>query len=341
MGFAVEFEQRLCAGQSVPVYVLHDSEQQLRAEVWPANGFNLLRWQTRPANDLLDWLYCAPDWESNPVPTRSGFPILFPFPNRIRGGRFTWDGREYHWPLLDSTRQNAIHGLAPRRAWEVVHTNATADHASITGKFRMSPMRSGPDWLWPGEADLFITYTLRGDCRESTVTVDCHLVNTGRVTFPFGLGFHPYFRLADSASSTVDDVTLTSPTATLWELDESLPTGRKVAAPAELNFSHGQPIGATKVDHLYGDLASLRTDPEKDLQFAGELRANSGSRVSVWYSPAFRELVLFTPVHRQAVCIEPYTCATDAVHLSDGGWIPLAPGSVWSGTVEARIRSGG
>ena len=27
---------------------------------------------------------------------------------------------------------------------------------------------------------------------------------------------------------------------------------------------------------------------------------------------SFRELVLFTPVHRNAVAIEPYTCAADA-----------------------------
>ena len=28
-------------------------------------------------------------------PTRSGFPILFPFPNRIRDGKFDWQGNTY------------------------------------------------------------------------------------------------------------------------------------------------------------------------------------------------------------------------------------------------------
>lgn len=45
--------------------------------------------------------------------------------------------------------------------------------------------------------------------------------------------------------------------------------------------------------------------------------------------PAFRELVVYTPPNRNAVCLEPYTCATDAVNLQprgiDAGWRVLEP----------------
>ena len=44
----------------------------------------------------------------------------------------------------------------------------------------------------------------------------------------------------------------------------------------------------------------------------------------------FRELVAFTPPTRASVCLEPYTCITDAVDLQpqgiDAGWRVLAPG---------------
>jgi aldose 1-epimerase len=54
-------------------------------------------------------------------------------------------------------------------------------------------------------------------------------------------------------------------------------------------------------------------------------------------SEEFRELVAFTPAHRQAVCLEPYTCITDAINLQQrgipAGLLVLAPGGRWTGVV--------
>jgi aldose 1-epimerase len=40
------------------------------------------------------------------------------------------------------------------------------------------------------------------------------------------------------------------------------------------------------------------------------------------------------------VCLEPYTCTTDAINLEqrgvDTGWRVLDPGREWSGVVELR-----
>jgi aldose 1-epimerase len=58
-------------------------------------------------------------------------------------------------------------------------------------------------------------------------------------------------------------------------------------------------------------------------------------------SPAFREMVMFTPAHREAICLEPYTCTTDAVNLQqrgiDAGWLTLEPGGQWSAVVAMAI----
>jgi aldose 1-epimerase len=52
-------------------------------------------------------------------------------------------------------------------------------------------------------------------------------------------------------------------------------------------------------------------------------------------------MVVYTPAHRQAFCIEPYTCVTDAVNLQargiETGWRVLAPGDRWTGVVELRV----
>ena len=45
--------------------------------------------------------------------------------------------------------------------------------------------------------------------------------------------------------------------------------------------------------------------------------------------------------HREAFCVEPYTCATDAVNLEargvPAGWVTLAPGATWAANVELRL----
>src|SRR5438034_969248 len=75
--------------------------------------------QVQRAGPALDLLYADPDLFHNGRPTRSGIPILFPFPNRIRDGRYSWDGKSYQLPLNDPTRLNAIHGFACRHPWRV------------------------------------------------------------------------------------------------------------------------------------------------------------------------------------------------------------------------------
>ncbi len=55
----------------------------------------------------------------------------------------------------------------------------------------------------------------------------------------------------------------------------------------------------------------------------------SGLQVMQQWGPAFREIVVYTPPGRNAVCLEPYTCATDAINLQqrgiDAGWQVLEP----------------
>ena len=62
-----------------------------------------------------------------------------------------------------------------------------------------------------------------------------------------------------------------------------------------------------------------------------------GGPLRLFCSSAFREMVVYTPPHRQAFAVEPYTCATDAIHLPDGGWQTLGPGQTWSAVVELWV----
>ena len=190
MSFAVRTRtQPGVTGLDATIYTLDDGAGG-RIEVWPALGFNCFSWQAVVAGRTLDLLYADPNLFSECKGTRSGIPILFPFPNRIRGGHFQWDGKEYQLPHTDTVHHNAIHGFACRRPWRVVDQGADANAAWLTGEFRGSTDARDCAGLWPADYEIRATYRLT----PNRLRLDCEVVNPDRVTLPFGLGYHPYYR---------------------------------------------------------------------------------------------------------------------------------------------------
>lgn len=302
------------------------------AEVWPTHGFNCLRWRVKEkAGTWDDILFAMPDWETNPVPTRSGHPVLFPFPNRLRHGRFTHAGKTYQLPLNESSGKHAIHGFTPRIPWRVVDSGTTADSAYVTGEFQISKDAPQAVGCWPADARLRLTYRLA----ESSVRVEAVVDAADGRELPFGLGYHPYFR-APGGPADVTNWALTSAAGEIWELAENLPTGKTLPATGSLDFRSGQAIGSTVLDTAYTSIAANGLAEIARLEAPG-----SSNRLVVAADPAFRELLLFTPQHRKAVAIEPYTCATDAANAADPaavGWIVLPAGRRWTGSVEYRLE---
>ena len=67
MFYHIETEERSAGGRGGTVYTLSRPDVGSLIEVWPAHGFNCLRWRAG-GHDLL---FAAPDWAANPVPTAS------------------------------------------------------------------------------------------------------------------------------------------------------------------------------------------------------------------------------------------------------------------------------
>src|SRR5262245_50216562 len=160
MGFRLSIRQQpTSSGLNGTIHIL-EGDQGDRAEVWPALGFNCFSWKTVRGGQTLDLLYADPQLFGDGRPTRSGIPTLFPFPNRIRAGRFTWDGRPFALPQNDATRKNAIHGFVCRKPWRLSHHGADDQGAFVSGEFQLS--REDPDSasLWPADFILRVTYRL-------------------------------------------------------------------------------------------------------------------------------------------------------------------------------------
>jgi aldose 1-epimerase len=333
MSFAIHSQPRdLGAGRETQVWVLDDGEGG-RAEVWPAGGFNCYRWQVVRNGRTLDLLYADPDFPGDGRPTRSGIPILFPFPNRIRDGRFTWDGKEYQLPLNDGPKKNAIHGFSTVRAWQVVGSGASDTGAWITGVFQSDDHPELCD-LWPATFALRVTYRLSA----GTLHVAAENQNPDETPLPFGLGYHPYFRVPSAAGGAPEDCSVQVPALSAWELDESLPTGRKQPPGESRDLNFPRRFTELQLDDVLTDLPGVRL--EGDLQERGRIRAGE-TTLRVLCSDSFRDMVVYTPAHRLAICIEPYTCVTDAVNLQargiEAGWQVLPPGGRWTGVVELQV----
>ena len=300
--------------------VLTNTRSGSAACLLPEVGFNLYQLRVPVGGRMVEVLDAVSQFEvSGESPSHSGIPLLFPFPNRIRGGSYDWAGREYRLEGIHQDGQgNAIHGLVIDRPWRVVHR----DESSAVGRFQLSVDAVDRRGLWPADFVIEVGYQLH----ESGVRCDVRVANPDQVPLPFGFGTHPYFRVPLATGSRPGDCLIQAPAAEQWELVGCLPTGSRRPASGRIDLREGQELEGLKLDDAFTSLAVRDRQIETVV-----MDPAAGLQVRQTFDSAFRELVVYTPPHGRSVCLEPYTCISDAIHLAergiDGGWRTLAPGS--------------
>ncbi len=306
MAFRVETKDH--AGRTV--YSLHDDETGAWASVLPSYGFNLFDLRLPLAGQVRPVLVSASDFADHPGhPAGNGTPILFPFPNRIRGGRFTFEGRSFQLPATNGP--NAIHGFAMAAAWDVLEHRAAADRAFIVGRYQISRHSPESVSLWPADALLQVVYSLSGRRLSMNITVS----NPSGTNLPYGFGIHPYFRLPFSPGGDLAQTRVILPASKYWVLKDFLPTGEILPVDARLDFREGKPQKGLKLDDVLTGLkyeekrgAARLVDSEKKAEFR------------LTFDDAIRELVVYTPPQKPDVlAVEPYTQTTDAINLQAQG----------------------
>jgi len=302
------------------------------AQVAPALGFNLFRLHSNVADRPVPILLEPPSLtELKANPSRYGHPILFPFPNRIRHGKYVWKGREYATPVNASG--HAIHGYALRSVWSVIAEEATDSFARIEAEWRLSA--DAPEHVphWPSDPTLRVSYRLE----DAMVSIVAVVENPGPDEMPWGLGFHTYFRLPLSSTTKANRTRIYVPASRRWELDGFLPTGKKIALPPELDFRHGLPRDGLKADDVLTGLEH-GADGFSECRLVDE---PLGWEVTMRSSREFSEMVVFTPAwNQQTIALEPYTQTTDAINLAargiEGGLRIQQPGT----STIAQVRIG-
>lgn len=239
--------------------------------------------------------------EGQPHDGRRGH-ILAPWPNRLHQGRYTWNGVEHTLPISDPKHDSATHGLVDRIEWSVQRSHPD----SVQLRTEVPPTDG-----YPFDVRVSVRYLMERD----RLTIWLGGSNRGREPAPFGIGMHPYFRVARSANATSVDL----PVDGRLPLDDN---GTPTGPVAPLNGAIGQ-IG----DRVY-DAALRRT--AGDAVLTGPL-----GRLTLSFDESWKWLMLFTgdtlaERQRASVAVEPMTCPPNAF-ATGTDLIALEPGEAWRG----------
>lgn len=345
-------------------YIFRDHERRAEAVLYPELGNNCVEFRTTPdpdgdspegeASPPVDIFVATDDLESLKThPFHSGQPILFPFPNRVREGKFTFEGQSYFMKGLlergwDKGAGQAIHGLVADRVWTVEF--ATADDMGVTVRSSLQ-LDAFPDIYeqYPFPCKIAITYTLK----EGVLEMLTEVTNTGDKTLPMGFGIHPWFPVAlRPALHTPDGLAAISaadrgksqvsvPASALWKLEKLMPTG-EIVSVAENNSYYDLREWRSLEDNFFDNVFTQIDHAADGWSSSGVRDTETGLEMYIAADEKFREWVLYAPLERRVVALEPYTCTTDAVNLEpqgvDAGLIALPAGEMWSGVIKFGLR---
>jgi aldose 1-epimerase len=271
-------------------------------------------------------------------PSRYGNPILFPWASRIGRGRYSFEGKEYQAREFQADG-DAWHGLVRTRAWEVIDSSSSADNATVTCAISTDHDPSMLD-SYPFPHRLELTFTLSAAGFE----VAARVANTGTSSMPFGLGFHPYFKLPGDDRGERSNCLLDVRAANLWDWkalgavkasDEPGPRTLKVQNTIEPRTR----LGARQFNDGFTDL-QLRDGwaEARVIDPAGSVAIQVRAR------PGFQTFVVYSPADRNALCLEPWTCTANMFQLAAAGYehsgmILLQPGNEWVGEMKISLES--
>lgn len=243
--------------------------------------------------------------------------VLAPWPNRLDGGRFSFDGVEGRAPLDEPELGNAIHGVVRWLPWLV----ASKSENAVLLECVLHPQPA-----YPWRLELGVEYRLG----PGGLSVGVRTTNTSGGPAPFGIGFHPYL----TVGVPIDGARLTIAASRRLVTDErALPIGAEDVAGTDFDFTSARQIGSTELDTCFSGLGVDRNGRSRTRVEA----ADRGRGVELWADEVFGYLMVYTgdtlaPAvrRRRAIAVEPMTCPPNAL-ATGTDLITLEPGASWRG----------
>jgi galactose mutarotase-like enzyme len=244
--------------------------------------------------------------------------VLAPWPNRLDGGRYSFEGCEGRAALDEPEAGNAIHGLVRWLPWRPV----SQDERAVT---LACVVPDQPAYPW--RLELEVEYRLSGQ----GLAVQTRATNGSDAACPFGIGFHPYLT---GGGEVVDTATLAVPAGRRLVSDErGLPVGDEAVDGTTYDFRESRPIAESRLDTAFTGLT-----PDPGGRARAQVRQASGRGADLWVGPEFGYLMVYTgdtldpeSRRRRGVAIEPMTCPPNAFRTGTD-LVRLDPGESWRGT---------
>ncbi|HMQ46543.1 MAG TPA: hypothetical protein PKA00_04630 [Saprospiraceae bacterium] len=243
--------------------------------------------------------------------------FIFPFPNRLKDGNYTWQGKHYQFPINDTVTGTALHGFpAEQQPMQLIDVTTSEHQAAMTCVFDYD----GHKPYYPFPISLRVRFELDD---VGHFGIESSIINKHHQEIPFGFGWHPYYSL----SKTVDQMSLQLPDCEMIGIDaEMIPTGKRY--PYSI-FEQRRLIGSEVLDNGFYVI------PDGAEETSIELAGTEG-KLQLWQQTGekgFSYLQIFTPPHRLSLAVEPMSCNINAFRNGEGLWI-LTPG------VEKKLAFG-
>ena len=237
---------------------------------------------------------------------------LVPYSNRIRQGRFSFQGRTVALPLNRPPERHSIHGLGWQAAWrprDVGEDSATLEFTHAASA-----------WPWAFRAEQ------RFALAPQRLSVVLTLRNESDTPMPAGLGWHPYFPRTPRTRLTAD-------VEAIWLTDDEIMPTELTPPRPEADPSRGVMVDSIALDN--GFVGWRRHAAIEWPELAMSLVMTAEAPLDF--------LVVYTPAGRTFFCAEPVSHATDAFNLAaagreDTGARTLAPGETLRAAVVLTLE---
>ncbi|MGC1633755.1 MAG: aldose 1-epimerase [Gelidibacter sp.] len=231
----------------------------------------------------LDGIKILADYEPSTYAANYASSILFPFVNRIRDGKYTFEDIDHVLECNEVDKNNALHGLVYDKTFECIQHELTSNHGSITLQYKHDGTCQGFSFKF----DIQLTYTLT----EETIGLSVEIINEDDKTFPFTIGWHPYF-----VSKNLDESSIDFDSNTQYLFDQQQTISGTTPLAVEMPYS----LKGVKLDDGY----PLQNNTIAFLTPEYRLTMTSTSQQNY--------LQLYTPNTPNVIAIEPMTGAADS-----------------------------
>lgn len=296
---------------SYSLYKLHDDKTREYVSIIPDLGGSInslaLRLDGRLV-DIIDGYNSEADIKKNLESSFKG-SNLYPFPNRIEGGKFKFKEQLYQLECNFPQENNAIHGLIYDKPFEVIAKEDGNIGCTLILRYLSTDEQSGYPFGNMIETDYKWTEKNQFECTTK-------ITNLSDSSMPVGHGWHPYFMAGNVA---VDNLHIQFPSEEIFEVnDKGIPTGKKNVFK---EFNSLTQLKNTSFDSCF----LLGTDKGKADIIIENRKDNF--KYNIWQETGIHKynyLQVYTPPSRKSIAFEPMTCSPDAFN-NGNGLIVLAP----------------